>query len=153
MGIPNSSTLMNAHVTLMSMGLQALEEVRVPGYELSIAPIPAQPKPEKGKRPKAQEITINVLRNGQPVTDDKVLDEVVAQVTKIIARRHESERNAVVQDRLVIRMVPEPEAKPVKVYPGAAKKAAVKVEAVKDKEPEEQGKGEESKGDEQGAPK
>lgn len=110
---------MRAHVTLMSVGVSILETVKPRGLELSIAPIPLPEKPEKGKRPKVREITINILKNGRPHTEQADVDEVVASITKLIARRHESERSELIQEGLVIRMKPE-EVKEVKKYPTPA---------------------------------
>lgn len=117
MGIPNGSALMRAHVTLMGIGLEALETVHIKGHELSVEPI-ALPEMVNGKRAKAQAITINLLHRGSPTKDEAAKDELAAAITKIIARRHESERNAVIQDRTSIRMKAEPKkAEPKKYTP------------------------------------
>lgn len=112
---------MNAHVTLMSVGVAIIEQVKMPGYELSISPIERAAKPKDGARPKARSFTVNILKNGQPSDDVKVADAVAAKITALLAKRHVSERDTLIQDRLVLTLKDEP-VKEEKKYPAKAEK-------------------------------
>lgn len=98
--IENRSTLLNAQRTLMSIGLDVLDKVKVQGFDLAIDPLPMVKKGDA----KHGSITINVLRNGRPTDDEKAIATVAERIEEIMEKRHPSEKEAVAVKGLTISM-------------------------------------------------
>lgn len=87
--IDNRSVLQFAHVTLLGLGIEILDSVKVKGHDLAVTPI--------GKRTdgvKHEAITFTLLKNGKPSTAEEAMHSAAQQISKIVERRHPSERNS-----------------------------------------------------------
>ncbi len=95
------SGLLRAHLVLMGLGFEILQKVKPQGFDLAVVV-----NPEADRKNKANEITVSLSKNGKEVTDAEAKAAVAEEVAKLIAGRHDTEKEAMEQDGLVVKMRP-----------------------------------------------